>query len=197
MSALKVMALENNFGIDFTEDSTMINEKVLSDFNVLVFLNTSGNILGTDEEKSVENFVKNGGGFVGIHAAVDTEYDWLWYGKMIGAYFSDHPKIQKAVIDVDDNTHVSTKHLPVRWERIDAWYNLKNELDENISVLAFIDESSYTGGKHGDKHPFSWYHNYDGGKVWITLGGHTEENYSEINFLKHILGGIKYAADKE
>lgn len=197
MSALKVMALENKFGIDFTEDSTMINEEVLSDFQALIFLSTSGDILGPDEEKAVEKFINNGGGFVGIHSATDTEYDWQWYGKMIGAYFSDHPKIQKAVINVADNKHVSTEHLPGKWERVDEWYNLKNELDENISVLAYLDEATYEGGKHGDKHPFSWYHNFEGGRVWITLGGHTEECYSEINFLKHILGGIKYAAGED
>ncbi|MBU2491087.1 MAG: TonB family protein [Bacteroidetes bacterium] len=195
MSALKTMALENNFEIDFTEDSTMITDKILSNYKVIVFLNTSGNVLGVNEENSLENYIKNGGGFVGIHAAVDTEYDWSWYGKMIGAYFSDHPEIQKATVNVVDKNNVSTKHLPDKWERIDEWYNLKNQLDENITVLANIDESTYSGGTMGDKHPFSWCHNFDGGRVWITLGGHTEENYSEINFLKHILGGIKYAAD--
>jgi cytochrome c len=191
-AAIEKLGKENGFDVDATEDSLVFTEDNLKKYAAVVFLNTTGNILSYKEEAAFERFIQAGGGFVGIHSATDTEYDWIWYSKLVGANFESHPKQQNAKINVVDKTHASTKHLPDTWERFDEWYNFKN-LNKDVHVLAKIDEKSYEGGKLGDDHPMAWYHDYDGGRAFYTEFGHTEESYVDSNYLKHILGGIQYA----
>jgi type 1 glutamine amidotransferase len=167
----------------------------LKQYDAVVFLSTTGNILNDEQQKAFEEFIRSGKGFVGIHAAADTEYDWPWYGKLVGAYFVSHPKQQKAKLTITDHKHASTKHLPTTWERFDEWYNYKSR-NNDVKVLMTIDESSYQGGKEGAYHPMAWYHSFDGGRSFYTALGHTDESYKEENFLKHLLGGIKYAVGK-
>jgi type 1 glutamine amidotransferase len=153
------------------------------------------NIIGEEQQKVLENYIQKGGGFVGVHAATDCEYDWAWYVKMVGGSFLSHPRQQMAKLIVTDKKFIATKHLPDVWERKDEWYNFKN-LNPDVHVLLKIDETSYEGGKNGDNHPMSWYHSYDGGRAFYTELGHTNESYSEPLFLQHLLGGIKYALKK-
>jgi len=191
-AAIEKLGKENGFEVDITEDSSVFTENNLKKYAAVIFLNTTGNILDYQQEAAFERYIQAGGGFVGIHSATDTEYDWIWYARLVGGNFSSHPKQQPAKIIVVDTTHPSTKHLPVIWERFDEWYNFKN-LNKNVNVLLKIDEKSYEGGKMGDDHPMAWYHEYDGGRAFYTELGHTEESYTESNYLKHILGGIQYA----
>ncbi|HMK20280.1 MAG TPA: ThuA domain-containing protein [Chitinophagaceae bacterium] len=191
-AAIQKLGKENDFDVDVTDDSLAFAEDNLKKYAAVVFLNTTGNILSYKQEAAFERFIQAGGGFVGIHSATDTEYDWIWYSKLVGANFESHPKQQNAKILVVDKSHASTKHLPDTWERFDEWYNFKN-LNKDVHVLAKIDEKSYEGGKMGDDHPMAWYHDYDGGRAFYTEFGHTEESYVESNYLKHILGGIQYA----
>jgi len=191
-AAIQKLGKENDFDVDVTEDSLVFAEDNLKKYAAVVFLNTTGNILSYKQEAAFERFIQAGGGFVGIHSATDTEYDWIWYSKLVGANFESHPKQQNAKILVVDKDHASTKHLPDTWERFDEWYNFKN-LNKDVHVLAKIDEKSYEGGKMGNDHPMAWYHDYDGGRAFYTEFGHTEESYVDSNYLKHILGGIQYA----
>ena len=144
------------------------------------------------QQADFERYIQAGGGFVGVHSAADTEYDWIWYGHLIGAYFNGHPAIQEAEVSVVDKTHLSTKMLPDTWSRTDEWYNYKS-LNQNVNKLLNLEEDSYEGGTNGKNHPIAWYHNYDGGRAFYTGGGHTDESYSEDLFLQHLLGGIQYA----
>ena len=191
-AAIQKLGKENDFAVDTTEDAAVFTEDNLKKYAAVVFLNTTGNVLTTNQEAAFERFIQAGGGFVGIHSATDTEYDWIWYARLVGANFESHPKPQNAKIKVVDKNHSSTKHLPDTWERFDEWYNFKN-LNKEVHVLAKIDEKSYEGGKMGDDHPMAWYHEYDGGRAFYTEFGHTEESYRDSNYLKHILGGIQYA----
>ena len=154
-------------------------------------------MLNADQQVQFERYIQAGGGYVGIHAAADTEYDWPWYNRLVGAYFLSHPNnsnVRKATIEVLDSTHISTTGLPKRWERTDEWYNYKN-IQSDLKVLANLDEETYEGGENGDNHPIAWYHEFDGGRAFYTGGGHTDESFSEPLFLKHLLGGIKYAVN--
>ena len=192
IEAIKKLGIENKFSVDATEDSLDINDKKLRSYQSIIFLSTTLKVLGEAEEKALQNFIHNGGGFVGIHAAADCEYNFPWYVKMIGASFESHPEQQVAKLEVVDNTHLSTKQLPAVWERKDEWYNFKN-LNPDVKVLVKIDETSYKGGKNGGNHPMAWYHDFEGGKIFYTALGHTEESYSEPLLLQHILGGIQYS----
>ena len=193
--ALVLMGKQNNFLVDTTEDASFFTASKLKEYDAVVFLSTTGNILNDEQQKAFEDYIRTGKGFVGIHAAADTEYDWAWYNKLVGAYFLSHPKQQKAKLTITDHKHASTKHLPTTWERFDEWYNYKSR-NNDVKVLMTIDESSYEGGKEGAYHPMAWYHQFDGGRAFYTALGHTDESYKEENFLKHLLGGIKYACGK-
>lgn len=191
VKAIEEIASENNLSTFHTEESDYFQPDSLNNFDLIIFLSTTGDILNDQQQEAFQQFIQDGGGFVGIHAASDTEYDWPWYGDMIGAYFDSHPEIQEAVITVTDSNHLSTSFLPDEWERTDEWYNFK-DINPSIKILLNLEESSYEGGENGADHPIAWYHEYDGGRIFYTGGGHTSESYSEALFRKHLEGGIKY-----
>ena len=192
--ALEFMARENNWTISFTEDSLQFNNKTLSKIDVIVLLNPTGKVWGTEEEKALMQYMKRGGGLAGIHSATDCDTTWPWYTKLIGGIFESHPPgTQMAQINVLDKTNRATKHLGDTWIRTDEWYNFRNLQPDKI-VLLTLDESSYEGGTHGNNHPISWIKNYEGGRVFYTALGHTPQSYTEPLFLQHIKGGIEYAA---
>ncbi len=194
--ALLKMGVEQGFNVDTTEDASLFTPQNLRKYDVVIFLNTTQDVLNDAQQTAFEKYIQSGGGFVGIHAAADTEYDWPWYGKLVGAYFNGHPSdpnVREADLELIDGTHISTKMLPQRWHRNDEWYNYKS-INPDINVLLNLDESTYEGGTNGDNHPIAWYHEYDGGRAWFTGGGHTSESFSEPLFLEHLLGGIRYAA---
>ncbi len=190
--ALLRLGAEHNLLIDTTEDASYFHEEKLKTYSAVVFLNTTGDVLNHKQEADFERYIQSGGGYVGIHSATDTEDDWQWYNELSGAQFAGHPDIQKATLKVSGSVHPAIDHLPDRWERTDEWYNFKNYYD-SVRVLIDIDEETYTGGTQGIVHPMSWFHEYDGGRAFYTGMGHTKESFKEELFLKHILGGLKYA----
>ena len=192
VKAIQALGAKNGFDVDTTTNAGKFAEDSLKKYAAIVFLSSTGEILSGNQEIAVERYMQAGGGFVGIHAATDAEYDWSWYVQMIGASFKSHPANQEATLIINDKNHPSTDSLPATWTRTDEWYNFKN-LNPDVKVLISIDEKSYQGGENGDKHPMAWYHNFDGGRVFYTELGHTNESYTEPMFLKHILGGIQYA----
>jgi cytochrome c len=195
IEAIQKLGAENGIAVDATEDAAAFTEGNLRRYRAVVFLNTTGDVLDDTQQVAFERYIQAGGGFVGIHSATDTEYDWPWYGRLVGAYFHSHPNnpnVRTGTFRVRDRNHVSTRGLPERWEREDEFYNFRS-INPNIRVLVDIDETTYEGGTHGDDHPMSWYHEFDGGRAWYTAMGHTEATYSEPLFLRHLLGGIRYA----
>ncbi len=192
VEAIKKLGNENGFVVDATEDANQFKEEHLQNYAAVIFLNTTGDVLDHYQQADFERFIQAGGGFVGIHSAADTEYDWKWFGEMMGGYFESHPPTCDATLKVVNKNHISTSMLPDVWERRDEWYNYKS-LNPEVTPLIMLDESSYKGGTNGENHPSAWYHEFDGGRSFYTGGGHTDETYLEPLFLQHILGGIKYA----
>lgn len=195
--ALAKMAQEKGFGVSFTEDATQFTELNLKKFNTVVFLNTTGDVLNNEQQTYFERYIQAGGGYVGIHAATDTEYDWPWYNQLAGAWFLDHPStpsnVQKGKFIVAMKNHWATKGMPDEFERTDEFYAFK-DISPKINVVLKIDEKSYIGGKNGDNHPMSWYQEFNGGRSFYTAMGHTDETYAEPLFLNHIWAGINYTA---
>ena len=190
--AIEELGKKNGFAVDVSEDSSFFSDDRLKQYDAVVFLNTTGNVLEPHQEIAFERYIQSGGGFVGIHSASDTEYDWKWYAKLVGGNFVSHPEVQDAKLTVIDKNHPSTKHLGDTWMKKDEWYNFI-DLNKDVKVLLKIDEQSYKGGTNGPDHPMAWYHEYDGGRAFYTALGHTDESYSDSVFLQHILGGIQYA----
>lgn len=193
--ALEELALSIGVQTDFAADSANVfTAENLANYHAVVWVLTSGDVLNNDEQAAFEQYIRTGGGYAGIHAASDTEYDWPWYGQLVGAYFERHPDIQSATQIVEDQTHSSTAHLGASWTRTDEWYDFSRNPRAEVNVLLRLDESSYSDGGMGDDHPSAWYHDFDGGRSWYTGGGHTKGSYAEPDFRTHLLGGIRYAA---
>lgn len=193
LEAVQKMGKENSFDVDTTTNAEMFNEDSLKNYAAVIFLNTTGDVLNYRQEEAFERYIQAGGGFVGVHSATDTEYDWGWYGRLVGGYFNGHPRPQEAKFIIKDKDFPATKFFTdTVWKRTDELYNFK-KLNPDVHVLLTIDETSYEGGTNGAFHPMSWYHDYDGGRAFYTELGHTKESYSEPNYLKHLLGGIQYA----
>ena len=200
IAAIQKLGKENGFDVDTTKNAGMFNEDNLKKYSTVIFLSTTGDVLNYRQEVAFERYIQAGGGFVGVHAATDTEYDWGWYGRLVGAWFYDHPgihdknpNVQPGTYNVVDATNDATKHLPKVWKRTDEFYAFKKELAPDVHVLITLDENSYKGGKRMGYHPATWFHDFDGGRAFYTAMGHTEESYKEDNYLKMLLAGIKYA----
>jgi cytochrome c len=196
-TAICDVAGADGIAVDWTEDSANFTTATLAQYDAVVFLSTTGDPLDAAQQTAFEQYIQDGGGYAGIHAASDTEYGWAWYGGLVGAYFNSHPANQNATVKVSDSKHPSTAGLPQRWQRFDEWYNFQSNPRGDVHVLATLDETSYSPGTGamGVDHPTAWCHNYDGGRSWYTGGGHTIESYGEPQFRAHILGGIKWAAN--
>jgi type 1 glutamine amidotransferase len=197
VTAIHALGGEHGFNVDATESPAIFTPNRLEKYAAVVFLNTTGDVLNDAQQQVFEQYIKAGGGYVGIHAAADCEFDWPWYGKMVGAYFKNHPRIQEATIHVVDREHPSTKHLPETWQRRDEWYDYRASPPESVTILARLDETTYEGGLMGEDHPIAWCHEFDGGRAWYTGGGHTDESFAEEAFLLHLVGGIRWAAGVE
>ncbi|WP_405382963.1 ThuA domain-containing protein [Maribacter sp. LLG6340-A2] len=190
--ALEKLGTEQGYQVIITENADYIVEDSLKNYAAVIFNNTTRDILNDVQQADFERYIQAGGGFVGIHAATDTEYDWPWYNKLVGAVFNDHPRIQEAKLNIENTKHPSTEHLEKSWIKSDEWYNFK-DINPNINVLISIDENSYEGGTNPEGHPISWYHAYDGGRAFYTEMGHTDETFEDPTFLSHLWGGISYA----
>jgi cytochrome c len=194
IQAIRRLGEQKHFSVDTTENADRFNEENLKQYSAVIFLNTTGDVLNQEQQNDFERFIQAGGGFVGIHSATDTEYNWPWYGKLVGAYFKNHPNnpnVRDAEFFVTDKNHSSTDSLPERFKKTDEFYNFR-DINPGITVLVKIDEGTYQGGENNNDHPMSWYHEYDGGRAFYTAMGHTNETYSEDNFLRHLWGGIQY-----
>ncbi len=198
ITAITQWGAEASFDVDTTTNPAKFTDDNLKRYKALIFLSPTGDGFFNDEQKvAFQKYIHKGGGFVGIHAATDCLYNWDWYGKLVGAYFTKHPKIQEATLHVVDGGQLSTKSLPATWQHTDEWYNFKN-ISPDIKVLIRVDEKSYTGGENGDTHPISWYQQFEGGRVFYTALGHTKEDYTiDALFKQHLLNGIKYALGRK
>jgi uncharacterized protein (TIGR03437 family) len=194
IAAMVQLGLANGFVVDATEDGSLFNDANLARYRSVVFLSTTGDVLDATQQAAFERYLQNGGGFVGIHSASDTEYGWPWYGGLVGAYFQGHPDIQPARVRIEDRLHPSTSGLPAEWDRTDEWYNFQTNPRGRVKVLADLDEKTYVGGTMGADHPIAWCQFYGGGRAWYTAGGHTTQSYSEPLFRLHLLGAIQFAA---
>ena len=217
VTAIRLMGTQQNFGVDYTENSTLFTDAFLARYDAVIFVSTTGDVLTDPQQAAFERYIQAGGGYVGIHAAADSEYGWPWYGQLVSGYFRDHPNgTPTATVVVEDATKSSTSHLPARWSRVDEWYNYQTitnpvvngttaagtdvspRTQTPIHVLLTMDEATYTesDGSDGvnDDHPIAWCKLYDGGRMFYTGLAHTEASFVEANFLQHLKGGLEVAA---
>lgn len=204
VAAMRKMAKKHHFLMEWHEDATRINTENLKQFDVIIFLNTTADILNDEQQDAMETFIQEGKGFVGIHSASDTEYEWPWYQKLIGRHFVIHPIIQTAELSVINRNFPGLSTLPDKQLWTDEWYEFGDEAVDDLTYLLTIDEDSFDpnvnwgDGRVGDGmgafHPVAWHHEFDGGRSFYTALGHVAANYEDPMFLAHVYGGIYWAA---
>jgi uncharacterized protein len=201
--ALKELAVKNYFDIELLQDPNGFTDKYAEQFQVIIFLSTTGNIFDSAQQKVMERFIQSGKGFVGIHSASDTEYDWDWYNKLVGRMFKIHPVIQTARLNVVDEKFPGLQGFANNKLWTDEWYEFGPEKISDLKYILAVDESTYNakvqwgenkGVGMGKLHPVAWYHNYDGGRSFYTALGHLPAIYSDAAFLNHLYAGIFWAA---
>jgi uncharacterized protein len=191
-----------NWVVTATENAAIFNDDILSAFDVVVFLNPSGDGLNADQQAAFERFMKKGKGMVGIHSAADFEYDWPFYGKLIGAYFKNHPPSQTATVIIENHDHPAMKPFKgmKSYTTFDEWYTFRANPRSHVNVLATLDESSikkYDNDewRMGD-HPLIWYQEIDGMRSFYTGFGHTHEAFQDEKIIEHIKNAINWAAKR-
>lgn len=221
IQTIRDLGSTNNFSVDATEDPTAFTDANLAQYKVVAFVSTTGEILDDTQQAAFERWVRAGGGFVGVHSAADTEYEWPFYAQLIGAYFRNHPVlpiwatggpgVQPGDFHVEAPDHPATAHLPTPWIVSDEFYSFRTNPRAQVRVLLSIDEESYNQnpntsnlptsptfplgetGTMGD-HPMSWCHDNNGGRAWYTALGHSEHMYAIPEYRQHLLNGILTAA---
>ena len=211
ITAIRELGVANDFTVTATEDAAAFTDANLANFDVVVFLSTTGEVLDDTQQAAFERFIQAGGGYAGIHAASDTEYSWPWYGELVGGYFRTHPPgTPTATVDIEDADEPSTTGLPASWTRVDEWYNFQHPTTpavngsstiadfspraRHVKVLATVDESTYgeeDGNTADDDHPVAWCSRFDGGISWYTAMGHTQASFADADFRAHLLGGLR------
>jgi len=188
VSLLERLATRESLRSEHTEDATVFTPERLARYRAVVFASTTGDVLDGSQQRALEDYIRGGGGFVGVHAAADTEYDWPWYGGLVGAWFHSHPPgLQTTQVSFEDRPAPS-------WTVTDEIYNYRDNPRERVRVLATVDERDYDGGTMGADHPIAWCHAYDGGRSWYTGLGHDAAIYGDPVFQAHLARGLRYAA---
>jgi type 1 glutamine amidotransferase len=197
VAALSDLGATTGYDMEATEDPGAFTADNLARFQVVVFLLTTGDVLDDGQQAVFESWVNAGGGWVGVHSAADTEYDWPYYGALVGAYFKTHPAVQQASVSIEVADTPATTGLPSPWVRTDEWYDFQTNPRPNVTVLATVDESTYTGGMMGADHPIAWTHaTPGGGRAFYTAMGHTIQSYADPLFRGHLAGAIHWVAGR-
>lgn len=192
VDTVRALARETGHDIVHSEDPELFDDTTLAGFVAVVFANTTGDVLDDAQQAALERFVAAGGGFVGVHAAADTEYDWPWYGELVGARFLSHPPGLQT-----GDVWFEPAHGPdeVRvWRVTDEFYNYRDNPAAGVDVVARLDERSYDGGTMGEDHPIAWCHDRLGGRAWYTGLGHDRAIYGDATFRAHLLAGLRYVS---
>jgi len=190
VAALQRLGAQEGMQVDHSEDAHDFNGKRLARYQAVVFANTTLDVLDAEQQAAMESFVRAGGGFMGIHSAADTEYNWPWYGELVGAWFKSHPQgLQTSRVLFEGKD----ADMPKDWTVTDELYNYRSNPRERVQVLATVQEADYDGGTMGADHPIAWCHAFDGGRAWYTGLGHGIELYADPVFLVQLRRGLRYA----
>ncbi|MCF7752040.1 ThuA domain-containing protein [Bacillus subtilis subsp. subtilis] len=193
VATLRHLASREGMPADHSENAADFTPRNLSRYRIVVFANTTGDVLDADQQRALEHFIGNGGGFIGVHAAADTEYEWAWYGQLVGAYFKTHPPgLQDTLVQPERNGRPHGKAWPIH----DELYNYRDNPRPRVQVVATVDERLYPGGSMGADHPITWCHSFAGGRSWYTGLGHDAAVYRDPHFLAQLRQAIRYAAGR-
>jgi type 1 glutamine amidotransferase len=192
--------------IEATEDPAVFTEENLSGYRLIVFPNTNNDAFSTDGQRvAFRRYIEAGGGFVGIHSAMGTERNWEWFKQMIGCTFVWHARLQVCKQVVFQPGHPSMKGVPAEWEiEEECYFGKESYPDRKVLLMHDLkvlnkdekDTIKANSGNYREYYPSTWYHNFQGGFVWVTSLGHKKETYRMPVFKNLILGGMEFIMEK-
>ncbi len=194
INAIRTLGANNDFKVDVTQTATAFTRENLASYKAVIFLNTTGDVLDAAQKTAFEGYIRAGGGFVGVHAAAETEPNWTFYQNLVGAKATSAAPAASAYVTAVDRVHPATATMPREVSLVDKWYNFNTNVRGKAHVLATVSEKTYTGGTMGYDHPISWCQDFEGGRSFYTGIGHSSDIYSQGAFRKHLVGGIQWAA---
>ncbi|MBW2269773.1 MAG: ThuA domain-containing protein [Deltaproteobacteria bacterium] len=195
IAALREIADRRGWGFHATEQGAVHNPAQLARFDVVVWLNVSGDVIDEKQKRAFTSWLEQGGGWIGIHGSGgDFSYHWPWYVEhLLAAQFIGHPlkpQFQQATLLVEDREHPATRHLESTWVRTDEWYSFaESPRAKGVRVLLRLDESTYQPTfklglierelAMGDDHPIVWSHCVGAGRALYSALGHQASAYAE------------------
>lgn len=204
-SGLKMLydqSQKQNWVITATEEESLLRDDFLAKIDVAVFLNPTGDAIGEDGQIAFEKFIKSGKSFVGIHAAADCEYDWPFFGNLVGAYFLTHPPAQEATVLFENFDHPAMKPFEgmKTYTTFDEWYSFKENPRQKVNVLARLDESTIENTNDNkwrmNDHPLIWWTEKGDIRSFYTVFGHTHEAFQDKLIIEHITKAINWAGKR-
>lgn len=187
IATLRALGPEAGLRIDASEDPMRFDDAALAGYDAVVFANVTGEVLDASQRAAFERFVARGGGFMGVHAAADSGYDWPWYGALVGAWFARHPDgLQPVTVVFEDDDR--------RWQVTDEIYDYRTNPRSRTRVIAHVDTASHPSGGMGDDHPIAWCHPVQQGRAWYTGLGHDATVFADPVFRAHLVRGLRHAA---
>ena len=190
------------FDVTVIRSAEQITKDTLTNYDVVAF-NTTGELpMAASKQEALLEFVRNGGGFVGVHSATDTFYEWPEYGEMLGGYFDGHPWHQEVAFTIEDADHLSTRHLESPLTLYEEIYQIKNWNRNDVHVLLSVDTTSVDLKADGINRTdgdfaVSWTRQYGNGRIFYTALGHEPATWRDSQFQGLLIGGIRWAAGLE
>ncbi len=136
-------------------------------------------------------FVRGGGGFVGLHCALDSHPGWTDYARMLGGRFERHPPFGPVAVRVDDVSHPVTAGLPAAWSLADEFYHLTDWIPDGAHVLM-----TGVSPEGGERRPVTWTRQWGEGRVVGTILGHGPETHADGRFQALVAQALRWAAPR-
>lgn len=194
VAAVQRVAMQESLYSNATEDASVFTAENLRGYRAVIFVNTTGDVLDAAQQQALHDFIENGGGFMGVHSAADTEYDWPWYGQLVGAWFRSHPPGLQSTRVLFEQDGIAEHGR--EWSVTDEIYNYRSNPRAQVQVLATVTEADYEGGTMGADHPISWCHAQGKGRAWYTGLGHEARLYEDATFLRQLARGLRYVSSR-
>ena len=193
-SVVAALASSGGYTVTATENLADLSATRLAATDVVMFALTSGELAFDDAQKrALIEFVNSGGGFIGFHSATDTLYQWAEYGRLVGAYFKEHPWTQRATVTVEDRAHPTTSGLGASFTLMEEFYTFRENPRSAVHVLLTLDPASV--GAQGD-FPLAWTQSIGRGRSYYNALGHFPETWNDSRFQMQITAAIKWAAGR-
>jgi len=187
-------ASTGEFSLTATEDLSTLSADNLRAYDVVMFALTSGELpLSAGQKTALLDFVTSGHGFIGAHSAADTLYEWPDYGRLVGAYFRDHPWTQQGTVIVEDPSHAAATGIGDRFSLVEEFYTFQQNPRGRVQVLLRLDAASV--GSTGD-YPLAWAQSFGAGRAYYNALGHFSETWNDARFQRQLAGAIRWAASR-